>query len=449
MRAVAHSTERTAGWLMVGIAIAAQWSWALLSPTVPVSDFQRYFEVASEYAATGSLTHHGRPFLFQPPAYPFALGCLFRLTGPSVVAGKLLNAALTSAAVVMLWLSLRRFVRPGWPGVLAFAPVALCPLWIGYIGVLGTECLSAFLVVATLWALGSLPGPWNVLASGIALGALVLNRPQFQLLIPAMLAWSLWARRDQFRRLCAWSLVAVLVVAPWTLRNWHVTGSFVTVAGYSGYVLLVNSNSANHATGWMPLSDIPLSDAERARFDAVGAGDLFEPGDEDAKTFRWTPRIDAVARSVAASWILADPVEFVRRAGRRMWKTYGDSIELRWWVTHGNEWPLPILEYRSWLGWIAFGLALVGMLRLSRRDAPPALVLAAATYGIGIATTVVFEGQGRYVLPTWPLVAPLALAALGAVPPQRLGAAPPVARANSRRATEAPPLGEPDPTRSR
>ncbi|MCU0866372.1 MAG: glycosyltransferase family 39 protein [Planctomycetes bacterium] len=409
MQASDDRTARNLGWLVVGLAVVLQWGWALWSPTQPISDFQRYYEVASEFAATGELSHQGRPYIFQPPAWPFTLGCLFKLTGPSVLAGKLLNALLGSLAVAMLWSLLLRLARPGWLRVVAFAPVALCPLWIGYTSVLGTECLSAFLMVTTVWTMIFAPGRW--LVSGLCLGLLVLNRPQYQLLIPALLLWSLWHGRGMFWRVLLWSLVAAAVVAPWTLRNLRVTGSFVTVAGYSGYVLLVNNNGGNPETGWMPLSDIELTAADRERFEAVGAGDLFRPGDEDAKTFRWTPAVDAIASSIAVRWILANPGEFLRKAAVRLWRMYGDSVEMTTWITRGTEWPAPVLHYRRAIGWLAFAAAVFGMLRLLRRDTHPALIVTVAMYGLGIATAAVFEGQGRYALPTWPLVALLAVGA--------------------------------------
>jgi hypothetical protein len=409
MQASDDRTARNFGWLVVGLAVVLQWGWALWSPTQPISDFKQYYEIASEFAATGQLSLDGRPCFFQPPAWPFALGCLFKVTGPSVLAGKLLNALLTSATVVMLWSLLLKFARPGWQRVLVFAPVALCPLWIGYVSVLGTECLSAFLLVATVWTMTFLRARW--LVSGIVLGLLVLNRPQFQLLIPALLLWSLWHGRGMFWRVLVWSLVAAAVVAPWTLRNQRVTGHFVTVAGYSGYVLLINNNGSNPTTGWMPLSDIAFRDEDRARFASLGVEDLLGPGDEDEKRFRWTPPVDALARSIAVQWILDNPGEFLRKAAIRLWRMYGDSVELTTWITRGTEWPAPVLHYRRAVGWVAFAAAVFGILRLLRRDTHPALIVTVAMYGLGIATAAVFEGQGRYALPTWPLVALLAVGA--------------------------------------
>jgi hypothetical protein len=138
---------------------------------------------------------------------------------------------------------------------------------------------------------------------------------------------------------------------------------------------------------------------------------LFRPGDEDAKTFLWTPEVDAIARSIAVQWILANPGEFLRKAALRLWHMYGDTVELTVWITRDTEWPAPVLGYRRALGWLAFVLVVLGMLRLLRRDMHPALIVTVAMYGLGIATAAVFEGQGRYALPTWPLVALLAVGA--------------------------------------
>jgi hypothetical protein len=80
-----------------------------------------------------------------PPVWITVLALLYAVTGPSFVAGKLLNfAALIVVLLLSAWIA-RRAIGPG-SGWAAAVLVAMSPAFRGYVGVLQYEVFSAGLL---------------------------------------------------------------------------------------------------------------------------------------------------------------------------------------------------------------------------------------------------------------------------------------------------------------
>ncbi|MCX7886148.1 MAG: hypothetical protein N3B01_02670, partial [Verrucomicrobiae bacterium] len=196
-------------------AIAVRFWWAVSSNSLPFSDFKRYYDIACEFARTGRLAGQGHPFVFQPPAYPLFLGTLFWLFGPSVTVGKLANAVLAVAMLLVFWRVLRQTDFPQWAKLVALVVVGFHPPMITFVSVLGQETLALLFVVLTLW-LAPRGGFWL----GMCCGLLTLARPQFVLLPFCMAAVGL-GQKWYNARAAAWLLAGFAVaLAPWALRNW-------------------------------------------------------------------------------------------------------------------------------------------------------------------------------------------------------------------------------------
>ncbi len=99
---------------VTGVALALQAAHLALAarhPTflTPVVDAGSYHQAAQRFAGGGPLAFGA---FWQPPLFPFLLGCLYRLTGPSVIAASIVLAALgTFTCVIVWWLGTRLFSR--------------------------------------------------------------------------------------------------------------------------------------------------------------------------------------------------------------------------------------------------------------------------------------------------------------------------------------------------
>lgn len=174
----------------------------------------------------------GQTVLWTPSSYPYALAALFFITGPSLIAGKMLNV-LAGALTVYIGVRLAQrlaterapvdpragVVAGHWAGVL----LTFYPSLLFYSTQLVKDPL---LVLAGLWALSLVlrflrrPQPLPVVLGAVALGGLFLLRPYAALALAiGLFGFTLWLRRR-------WIAPAVVLaaVAPVAV-GWGVFGS--------------------------------------------------------------------------------------------------------------------------------------------------------------------------------------------------------------------------------
>lgn len=404
------STTQPPYRLLLAIAlagIAARLLFVQWVPLQPVADFGRYLEVAGNVASGAGFRISDVPYVSQPPLYPGLLGAWFMVTGESVGAGKILNIALW-AGTLASWalLGARLQLRPAWQ-IASLAMLAFHPALVAYSNVLGTESLSLFLAsLGMLLAVASFPGRWLLLGAVLALTA--LNRPQM-LPLPGAVVLALLLREGlcvgTVRRICMVMLGFLLLLGPWTLRNALIFGQFVPVSANSGYVLMVNNNDGNAHGGWMPLKDVPLQADDRARFSHAGFPRAFFAGEsEDWKLRHWTPAADSIGAEIGRRWILEHPARFLELALLRVRGSLDVGSLLHWPFQERGGAPVWVGRLTLALN-IALALCTAGaLLRMCcyLRRWEPVHWLAVASIGLGIFSILLFEGQGRYLLPMVP-----------------------------------------------
>jgi hypothetical protein len=153
------------------------------------------------------------------PVYPVFVA----VTGSPLTAKVVQTALDTLTVLLVYWLAGRRL----WAAWLW----ALYPFAIWRVAFINKEIVLTFLLMAYVWMqLAALREDklWQWLAAGIVLGLVNLCKPTF-LLWPLLLLF--FARR----RTALTLLATVLVIAPWTYRNYRVTGGeFLPVATEHG-----------------------------------------------------------------------------------------------------------------------------------------------------------------------------------------------------------------------
>lgn len=209
---------------------------------VLIGDAQQYDQWAERIAAGDWL---GSGVFYQAPLYPYLLAVIYTIAGHSLPAVRVVQALLGAVSCVLLALAGRRFVG-GRAGLVAGALLAVYPPAIFFDGLLQKSSIDLLLVVLLLALLGEFMGRaadrkmslW-LMASGLALGAFMLNRENARLLYPVVLAW-LWLffRPVPARTRAAWLVVFTLGVAaavlPVGLRNLAVGGEFAMSTSQAG-----------------------------------------------------------------------------------------------------------------------------------------------------------------------------------------------------------------------
>ena len=120
-------------------ALAVRLCWVLAVEARPIDDFKWYFDRGVDLSAGRGLTVNGVPTADWPVGYPLLLAGLFLLTGPSLLAAKLLNVVLGLGIVWLSYRIARRIFGSEAAGRMALMLLAFHPNQIAYTSLTATE----------------------------------------------------------------------------------------------------------------------------------------------------------------------------------------------------------------------------------------------------------------------------------------------------------------------
>jgi hypothetical protein len=336
----------------------------------------------------------------RTPGWPFILAAVFRVTGPSVLAGKLVNSCAGAAipvavfALACAWLPWRwAWLAGAASGLLPTVFVMSASLWSETVPAFGFLLANVFVAWATGRACGGRPGtlvlrPLDWLAFGAGMALVNLVKPAYLLWLLMLAAAGAWYWRHALVRYAA--VVAMTsagfcaVMAPWWVRNFELTHHFVPFST-SGDASLLESNNptiAHMQPYLMPwgrrviwvgpgffLDDKLASGLVRAE-DLVGRDDV-----EKAQLFR----------ERALAWMAANPREWTILATKKLGYAFG-------------LWPLWQGSYAKLIAGLPFTLLMFASLPgwwwiLTRRGSHRLLLLHPLAF---VVTTLLFFGSWRY-----------------------------------------------------
>jgi 4-amino-4-deoxy-L-arabinose transferase-like glycosyltransferase len=219
-------------------ALVVRLAFAVLEPaTHPVGDERTWTDWALNLC---SARVHFSPLrihlIFYPPVYPYFLAVLYRLSGTFETA-RFAQALIGTLLVPAVGLAGARAFSPR-IGLWAAAVTALYPDLIWFSVHFWSETVFMVLLwwgIERLLAADAAEGLGRAAGAGVLWGAAVLTRETVLYFIPLAALWLALPPRARGRARGAVFLVAsLLVVAPWTYRNWAVFHAFVPVSTAGG-----------------------------------------------------------------------------------------------------------------------------------------------------------------------------------------------------------------------
>ncbi|MCG3129508.1 MAG: hypothetical protein FLDDKLPJ_00241 [Phycisphaerae bacterium] len=199
---------------------------------VPVGDARAYVDWGRRIAEGDWIG--SEPF-YQAPLYPYLLGVIFRVTGPSLLAVRLIQSVMGGLSCVLLAGAAGRCFgrRAGWAAglMLAFYPPAIF-----FDGLIQKTSLACFLTCALLSAWSKLLTRARCrggVVAGALLGLLILTRENAWAWSPLLVAtpW-LFGRKGEARNRSRVGVAAAViaglaaVLTPVGARNWSVGGEW-------------------------------------------------------------------------------------------------------------------------------------------------------------------------------------------------------------------------------
>jgi 4-amino-4-deoxy-L-arabinose transferase-like glycosyltransferase len=400
-----RSRPRTGAW-MIGLfaaSLAIRVACVTYLPYEPAADFKVYHEAGVNMAKHWTLGEEaansvgGSLRCFFPPGQVFTLGVLYRLFDNSVLSAELFNCLLASLTVVGIYLIARRLLGER-PGRVAGILAVFLPSTVFGCMVLGAEVPDTFWLVLALWIylrwVDSGFAWKGAIACGLCLGIGALIRPTYLLLpIPIglhmLLSWPGKGRAILAATVMGLSLAAV--VAPWTYRNYKVTGGLVVISSNGGGNLWSGNNDATWHGKYTP-----------------------KTWDWLFKNSRTDLELQQKGMAKAKEWIATHKARFAQLTLEKFALLWALDNDMAWWALeqpfreHEEKPSYPEPKFNPWWGWWAqavstgfylacFAAAAVGMVwrreELWRRRG---WIILAVMFFYFSAIHMVFESQAKY-----------------------------------------------------
>jgi 4-amino-4-deoxy-L-arabinose transferase-like glycosyltransferase len=401
--------------LVFAAALATRLIWSAWTAPVPphLSDAEYYQATALslargqgysvDFSDAYGFQPGGEATAFWPPGYSWFLALDYRLFGEGVGTARTANAVVSALTVIPVYFIGRRLFGAA-AGVAGAAIAAFLPSLVFWAPVLLSDTFFALLfasiVALLLHALrpNLTPRLVPVVLAGLLIGFAALVRGQALVLLPAVVLWWLLAGVRPRAVLVAGSallVAAVLVVAPWSVRNLRVMDSPMLLSANFGYNLRIGH--ADYSTGRYILP-----------------GDLW--GAEPGITFRARESLfNDLGTRRAVDYAVHHPARELTLSFRKvMWLWRPDSDALDWVSSYGLT-PIPrglAQPLRLLLDCSYLALLVVAAAALLLSSARKALLLPLILVLSWTAAHIVFFGEPRYHLPLLTLLAPMAGASL-------------------------------------
>jgi 4-amino-4-deoxy-L-arabinose transferase-like glycosyltransferase len=187
--------------------------------------------------------------------YPLYLSGLYLITGYHPLAARLLQGILGGALLCFLVYKLGRRVSDEAAGLVGAGLAAVYGYFIYYNAALMTETFFIVLVLLTLYLaieIRDKPDLTGWVGLGFSLGLAGLLRQTVLLFTPFLLLWLLLELKGRGVRWWYFAIpvvIILLLITPWTFRNYRVYRAFLLLNSNAGYALYA-SNNPNLGTDW-------------------------------------------------------------------------------------------------------------------------------------------------------------------------------------------------------
>jgi 4-amino-4-deoxy-L-arabinose transferase-like glycosyltransferase len=392
--------------LAVLLGLAARIVYVLATRHYPLAGDELEYDSEGWLIAQGHFFYTYLPYgilhdsAWKPPGYPLWVGMWYALLGHHPLDVRLAQVPVGAITIALSWILARRLFGPRVATVAAFV-VALYPLAFQYEELLYSEALATPLTIAVLIAIfAGPPTRRRAIVCGLLLGVSLLVRTSDAFLLAGVLvAWGLaagWRRGIGLTALC--TFVAVLVVAPWTVRNAVVEHGFIPVAMDDAALYgTFNAQSAHDPVYPYAWRNVP-----------TGYADLFSPKHPMSDI-----ELHAKLLHRSFAYIGAHPTSllgaFFWNGLSRLWDIRRRSRSLNEVSFEGRSRLLTNVGLDIYD--VLLPLALIGLWRARRRRA---LVFGVLAIALGASIVFTSDSGTRYRAPLEPLIAVLACAgALG------------------------------------
>lgn len=362
-----------------------------------MSDFGWYFSGAKSIAAGAGFAEGGVPTAFWPVGWPAFLGGLLFLFGPHAFVGQCANLILSTCTIGLTAVIAKRFFPGNSAWRAAIFLIAVYPNQIAYVPSLSVEIFFQFLLLLGFVLLMSGSGA-AILGSGVVFGVAALTKSQ-GILVPIVLTVPLFACDAKWvavkrwlRTICLLGTTLLLVILPWTARNYLVFHTFIPISTNGGFTLLTGNNpnaSGGYTTADPLVTTLPYGPQNQIQLDRMA----------NERAWQWIRHnpgrfLMLIPKKISALWLGDGEGEWIYQMGYtgynrhillfRSVRTINQIFYIILMITAAASLPRIWQKRKILPAWCFSGWALIGYFTL---------------------ISIVFSGQSRFHFSLMPFVA--------------------------------------------
>ena len=298
------------------LALSVRLIYVLFIKQFPVTSDDLHYNIIAQNILNGNGFSYDsvNPTVARGPLYPLFLAAIYSISGYDYNIARILQAIIGAISCIFIYLIGKKLCNPI-IGFYAALITSIYPALVGYCGLLYSETLAAFLLLLTI-LLYLVANEKNSLIffaiTGISCGLLILCYPKF-LFLPFIFGFSIRffnkVRRSFFKYFIGLIAGAVLILVPWSLRNFNAFGTFIPVATGAGTTLWYSTLPGDY-TEWR-FDREPLLSEFRGSFPAPS-------GVNGQQEFLFSVKTNDIFARKALSNIKENPLLFIRLSARRL-----------------------------------------------------------------------------------------------------------------------------------
>jgi 4-amino-4-deoxy-L-arabinose transferase-like glycosyltransferase len=206
--------------------------------------------------------------MLRSPGFVLILAAIFALAGKSLLAVQVVQYFMSAASAILIYLISQRLFATRQVSLLAAAIYLFHPVSIMSDTRAGNDTTLTLCLTITIWlllrAIDS-SRPRDFALTGLVLGYTMLVKASVALIFPVVFLFLIWPpiERVQFwalvRNFLVTAVVAAMVMAPWVVRNFHISGKFVPTMTVAGLVVFQGEEAERHSgngeDSWRLLDD--------------------------------------------------------------------------------------------------------------------------------------------------------------------------------------------------
>lgn len=191
------------------------------------------------------------------PGYEFFLAGIYFIFGHTVWIVWIIQALLHTGSAFLVYLLIRRFLKePEWPAVLGAGTYLFFVDLLEFPAMLLTETLYLFLVLSAFYFVFNYiekSRTKDVVRSAVLLTLALLVRPPIA--IAMMIFFGFLLFRKHYRHAAIFLITVVLLLTPWTMRNYMRYHKFIVTSSIIGYDVWVGNSPDSKYVGELTATD--------------------------------------------------------------------------------------------------------------------------------------------------------------------------------------------------